>query len=52
MGGDRDYLAATVLVSALALLRLATLVVVVVGMAGFFLRRWQGGLVALLPWLG
>jgi hypothetical protein len=27
-------------------------VVVVVGMGGFFLLRWQGGLAALLPGLG
>ncbi|MEZ6955501.1 AzlD domain-containing protein [Aeromonas media] len=49
---DPDYLAATLLVTALTLLRLPTLVVVVVGMGCFFLLRWQGGLAALLPWLG
>ncbi|HGY5295360.1 TPA: AzlD domain-containing protein [Aeromonas salmonicida] len=42
---DPDYLAAT-------LLRLPTLLVVVVGMGGFFLLRWQGDMAALLPWLG
>ena len=49
---DPDYLAATLLVTALTLLGLPTLVVVVVGMGGFFLLRWQGGLAALLPGLG
>lgn len=39
---DPDYLAATLLVTALTLLRLPTLVVVVVGMGGFFLLRWRG----------
>ncbi|MDF2412624.1 AzlD domain-containing protein [Aeromonas sp. 1HA1] len=46
---DQDYLAATLLVTALTLLRLPT---VVVGMGGFFLLRWQGGLAALLTWFG
>ena len=49
---DPDYLAATLLVTALTLLRLPTLLVVVVGMGGFFLLRWQGGVAQLLPWLG
>lgn len=39
---DPDYLVATLLVTALTLLRLPTLLVVVVGMGGFFLLRWQG----------
>ena len=38
LGWDPDYLA-------------ATLLVVGVGMGGFFLLRWQGGMAALLPWM-
>ncbi|MOA41761.1 hypothetical protein D3C78_1637570 [compost metagenome] len=52
MDWDPDYLAATLLVTALTLLRLPTLLVVVIGMGGFFLLRWQGGLASVLPWLG
>ncbi len=34
----------------LTLLRLPTLVVVVVGMGGFFLLRWLGGVALFWPW--
>lgn len=47
---DPDYLAATLLVTVLTLLRLPTLVVVVVGMGGFFLLRWLGGVALFWPW--